>query len=746
MSTDLNPKLDPESKPTVPFVPRDHETHDRELPPATIEKTDDGAESFAEVALRLGGASADEAKRTGALDTADDQVESLFAPQYQTINSPIHRAVWDRHIDTDLFAADASSTNHAVESVTQRSLAIVSHHRRAGTLLDSQRKISDEVLRELGDSGYWGTLVSEEYGGSGASMHEFAQLITRMAMIDPTVAGLASVHGCIGAVDPLRAFGNEEQKRRFLPKLASGEMLSAFALTEPGAGSDLTALKTTAVRDGDEFIVNGEKLFITNAVPGRTIGLVCKIDGKPSVLIVELPKEESETFSMNRYGLYALQHAHNNGLQFKNFRVPAANLLQPAYGDGLTIAYHGLNLGRVSLCANAAGAMRWMLAEMLPWAEYRETYGQAINQRELVRRRVGRLAGMIVSCDALTQWCAGLLDRGYRGEMECIIAKIFGSEAQKEAAIELFMKTHGGRSFLHGHLFGDNVHDFLAPCIYEGEGEMLGMAFFKSLVKHHGKTFFEPIGRTLHELGVKQPNPLNPRHLLALRKPLLSYGAWFAAKQVMPVHWSRVETPTKHSRGFENHIRFAQKFLSGSGMRISTVMRTHQLKLADRQCRMSQLSADVQTAVTMLVTAMHALRQPDPITIAAADVSCHELRRKITGQSPSDRDFRRVTKLGRLIADDGWNELSGGHGRERDATVLEVNWSGWINVVCAKTQRGDGHAWWRRCARNRAPWRPANDRRLGDSGRPSCRRQHGQSRRWHVRRRTGRRWVACSRD
>ena len=88
------------------------------------------------------------------------------------------------------------------------------------------------------------------------------------------------------------------------------------------------------------------------------------------------------------------------------------------------------------------------------------------------RRRIGRLAGLIVACDALSQWCAGLLDQGYRGEMECIVAKIFGSEAQKEAAIELFMKTHGGRSFLHGHLFGDNVHEFLAPCIYEGEGEI----------------------------------------------------------------------------------------------------------------------------------------------------------------------------------------------------------------------------------------------------------------------------------
>ncbi len=97
--------------------------------------------------------------------------------------------------------------------------------------------------------------------------------------------------------------------------------------------------------------------------------------------------------------------------------------------------------------------------------------------------------------------------------MECIVAKIFGSEAQKHAAIEFFMKTHGGRSFLHGHKFGDNIHEYLAPCIYEGEGEMLGMGFFKSLVKHHGKTYFEPIGKALAAAGIRQPNPLNPAHV-----------------------------------------------------------------------------------------------------------------------------------------------------------------------------------------------------------------------------------------
>lgn len=615
-----------------------------------------GEESFAEVALRLGGASTDEAKRTGAIDTADDQVESLFSQQYKTMNSPIHRAVWDSKVPTELFYSALPKSSEIVAIVVERSLNIVRHHRDRGTLFDDNGKITDEVFTDLGDAGYWGLLVDTTHGGSGATMLEFAQMITRMATIDPTIAGLASVHGCIGAVDPVRAFGNDDQKQRFLPKLADGRRLSAFALTEPGAGSDLTALKTTAVLDGSDYVVNGEKLFITNAIPGRTIGLVCKIDDVPSVLIVDLPDHEDETFRLINYEIFALRRASNNGLIFKDFRVPAANLLRPTRGDGLTIAYHGLNLGRVALCANAAGAMRMMLAEILPWAKYRETYGQPIDKRELVARRVGRMAGLIVACDAMTQWCAGLLDGGYRGEMECIIAKIFGSEAQKEAAIELFMKTHGGRSFLKGHLFGDNVHEFLAPCIYEGEGEMLGMALFKSLVKHHGKQYFEPIGRLLHEKGIKQPNLANPAHLWALRSPGVAYSTWYARRRLEGSTWSKFDGLPNDLAG---HAKFAQRLLSQSGFKISGMMRKFQLKLADRQCRMSAQSSTVQDAVVILVTSLYAANCKDETTKTAADTVCRELRRRITGQAANDGDFRQVTTLGKSIANDGWSQLSG---------------------------------------------------------------------------------------
>jgi alkylation response protein AidB-like acyl-CoA dehydrogenase len=622
-----------------------------ELPTAVASRAGAGAganeKTFAETALKLGGKSDEEVRRMGAVDKADDQVETLFQHQHQTAQSPIHRAVWDAEIPIDLFSLDPGAISESAARVMTDSLHVVEGHLFRGTLHDGKRKLRSEVLDNLGDAGYWGLLVDKAHGGSGASFSQFAPFLTKMAQFDPTIAGLASVHGCIGAVDPLQTFGSVEQKMRFLPGLASGQRLSAFALTEPCAGSDLTALRTVAVKRGDTYYVTGEKLFITNVTPGRTIGLVCLIEGRPAVLIVDLPDEENANFRLKQYGLYALKHAHNQGIVFNNFPVPAENLLDPGDGDGLSIAYHGLNRGRVALCANAAGTMRLMLANMIPWSRFRKTYGHAIETRELVQRRMGHLAGLIVACDALTEWTAGLLDRGFRGEMECIIAKIFGSESQKEAAIELFMKTHGGRSFLHGHLFGDNVHEFLAPCIYEGEGEMLGMAFFKSLVKHHGRQYFEPIGMALAANGIKHPNMSNPSHLWALRGPLMTYGKWYAGRTM---HRARYQLPQMPDR-LRGHADFAAVWLQRSALEISATMRKFQLKLADRQCRMAELSGRVQLAVVILCTSLYASRQKNGVITEAADTVCQELRRRMVGGLPTDPYFKQVTALGRAIAE-----------------------------------------------------------------------------------------------
>ncbi|MBK9144790.1 MAG: acyl-CoA/acyl-ACP dehydrogenase [Candidatus Melainabacteria bacterium] len=610
--------------------------------------------SFAETAMRLSGKSEEEATRTGAVDRADDEVEALFAAQYKTVNSPVHRAVWDNSVPLELFSPPRADSKDSASEVMEKSLAILAKHRHDKTQYDEKGKISEKVLKELADVGYWGLLIDKEYGGQGVSVRSFMSFLTRVATIEPTVAGLASVHGCIGAVDPVRSFGNDAQKKKFLPRLASGESLSAFALTEPNAGSDLTALRTTATLEGDHYLLNGEKLFITNAIEGRTAGVVALVDGKPAALIVDLPREQNENFQIVTYKLHALSHAHNNGLKFKNLKVPKENLLSVPRGDGLTVAYHGLNMGRLALCATASGVMRLMLANMLPWANFRETYGKAIETRELVKRRIARATALIAGSDALVAWGSWLLDQGYRGELECIIAKIFGSEAEKECAIELFMKTHGGRSFVQGHIFGDNVHDFLAPCIYEGEGEMLGMAFFKALAKNHGSTYFEPVGLALQKHGIRAFNPVNPAHAWALRSELLKYMGWYISRVASGKDKREVSDMDPR---LNEHINFALEQLHQHPLELSEAMVTHQLKLPDRQCRIAEMSQRVQDTITILVTASWAHELKDKVMTAAADILCQDLTRKLTGERVSDSYFKACSKLADMVIEGEFKDL-----------------------------------------------------------------------------------------
>jgi len=597
--------------------------------------------SFAETAMKLGGKSAEEYKSIGKVDTADDQVDHLFEDKYQTNNSPAFKAVWGREFPTkNFFEFDFHRPN---STMLKNCVSIASSFKQKGNLYDDKGKLSEDLLKDLSDAGYFGQLVPLPEKPA-VSFSEFSYYLTKMASVEASVAGLSSIHGCIGSVDPIRTFGSEYQKEKYLPKLANGEFLSAFALTEPCAGSDLTALKTTACLDGDHYLINGKKLFITNAIYGRLVSVVCLVDGEPQVIIVELPEEDTDHFEIVNYDIYALSKLYNNALVFKDFKVPKENLISLESGNGLTVAYHGLNLGRVSLCANASGCMKVMLESMIPWASYRSTYGQPIKNRELVQDRIARLAGYILSSDALVAWCSGLIDKGYRGELECIIAKTFGSECQKEAAIDLCMKTHGGRSFLGGHIIGDNIYDLLAPLIYEGEGDMLNMAFFKSLVKDHGKTYFEPVGNLMSQLGKKS---LSPKDMIKNYRVFVPYAKWIFTEATTIKSGIR---PIGFNKNLVCHANFAIKNLQSSAWEISSLMRKYQLKLADRQCRMSILSRKIQNLLTMMVTVCYAFAKADTTISLIADVSCENLKNKITGNHPTDRQIRKSVNLGEILA------------------------------------------------------------------------------------------------
>jgi hypothetical protein len=327
--------------------------------------------------------------------------------------------------------------------------------------------------------------------------------------------------------------------------------------------------------------------------------------------------------------------------------VPRENLLRPAQRDGLAIAYHGLNRGRVALCANAAGTMRQLLAGMLPWSRRRRTYGEQIARRELVERRLGELAASIVGCDALVAWCAGLLDRKHRAEVECIVAKTFAADALKHAAIDLAMKTHGGRAFLEGHPIGDHLHDYLAPSIYEGEGEVLGLALFRSLTKDHARRYYAPVAKALRDARIERPNRWNPWHAMVLARAMAPQALWRSGRRAGGTRSPRLPLMP---RVLADHARYACRELPRMGTQIDGAMRKHGAKLAERQCRMAELSQRTQDLSTLLVVALDAAQQSDSLRREAGIVLCDRLARRLTGERPTDGELRRVVELGRSIA------------------------------------------------------------------------------------------------
>ena len=192
--------------------------------PVTPAANEPETQSFAETALRMGGKSEEESKRMGAVDKADEQVDLLF--RHKTDASPIHKAIWDGVVPLKLFQAPLP-TSAPCDVVMEKALALIKRRRDQGTLLNQDKKLSNETIDELAEAGYWGLLIDPKYGGSGAPFVRFAPFLSKMALYDPMTSAMASVHGCIGAVDPLRSFGSDEQKERLLPILASQRIISS---------------------------------------------------------------------------------------------------------------------------------------------------------------------------------------------------------------------------------------------------------------------------------------------------------------------------------------------------------------------------------------------------------------------------------------------------------------------------------------------------------------------------------------
>jgi len=622
-------------------------------------------EIVTQVALSAG-VSAAEAQALGEVAGADDAANALFAPEYQTENSPVHRAVWSDRCPIALFdAAPPAPLTGRVAAAMDGALAVVRRRLAEGTLLSREGewagKLSPEATREIGALGYYGALVPEAYGGLGLSFPAFALEETRMAVLAPSVAMQNSIHEGIGAVGPLVVFGNAAQKER-LRALATGWPQSCFALTESQGGSDLKNMQLTGVIEGDSIVLTGQKWFITNVYFGGVMCLVCMLSGPdlkpaPQVVLVDLPERESEHFWLTRYKLSALQQLHNVGVNFKGLRVPLSNWIRPRnVPNGLTIAYHLLNRGRVSVAAVAAGRLRAMLAHMRLWGRTRLSMGRAIDTRDLPLEDYARMAGLIVCADALRDWTAQLLERGYRGELECSAAKVTVSRLVAEAAERIYPLFWGGRALDSEHPYARDVTEVKAAEIYEGHNSMLQLAYFAALTKQHSSAYMMPIFKGVQQAGIRDFNPLDPRHVLKVREPALAYGRWMVSRAVAPRgHEPLPDLP----RGLTKWALRGVRGLQHMGDTIDAAMRQHREQLVNRQGVVSDLVSDVQQYLAMLVTALHARHSADRAVHLAAETFCEEQWRRLHGGRRTAGQHARLVELGALVRDGHFAPLAG---------------------------------------------------------------------------------------
>ncbi|MCE9630755.1 MAG: AMP-binding protein [Planctomycetia bacterium] len=480
----------------------------------------------------------------------------------------------------------------------------------------------------LGEAGLWGLAVPEAFGGSGGSMLDLARAITRVAADVPTAAGMLSVHSSIGAVSALTGFGTAAQQARLLPDLATGRQLSIFGATEPDAGCDLGRVQATVERRSGRLLLTGTKMFITGATHGRLVKVLAVLDGRPVVVLARLPDADTATFRLRGYALHPLKHAHNAALEFTGFEITPEDVLDPgSSGDAMRIVWHGLNRGRVTLAAQAAGTLRLLLAQARDHAARRITWKQPIGSRQLIQGRLGRIAASIVACDALAAWAASAIDAGQSGEWEAITAKVVASHCVRDAAIDA-LGVHGGRAFLVGHPLGDSLHDHFAVTVYEGESDLLGLALFKGIAKRH----------PLAALG---------REAAAWRRA----GAWLAWR-VATSGGRQGQDAAILDRRLRDHARAARQSLLVTARSIDRAIRRHGRSLAERQLEIGQLSADARDAVSVLAVAHHADAAGDDRVLAPADAWCRLALARLRGGRPGGDDLATVARAGARVMSD----------------------------------------------------------------------------------------------
>lgn len=352
--------------------------------------------------------------------------------------------------------------------------------------LEHDNEYPFEIVEKMKEMGLFGCLIDQKYGGLGMSTSSYATLIERMSVVWMSLSGIINSH-LIMAVAVQRN-GTQEQKDYFLPRFATGELRGGIGLTEPDCGTDLQAIRTVARRDGDHYVVNGNKMWITNGSHGNCFALLVKTDttAQPrhkgmSLFIAEKGPGFTVSREIEKLGYKGVESTE---LAFQDYRIPVDRLIGGVEGRGLQMVLNGLELGRINVAARGVGVAQAALDEAVKYSQQRKTFGKPICEHQAIQLKLGDMATRVEAARLLTQQAANAYDKGLRCDMEAGMAKLFATEAALTNSTEA-MRIHGGYGYSKEYLVERFYRDAPLLTIGEGTNEMQRIIIAKQLIERN---------------------------------------------------------------------------------------------------------------------------------------------------------------------------------------------------------------------------------------------------------------------
>ncbi len=376
-------------------------------------------------------------------------------------------------------AGDEALILDSVERFLERDVKPYAHDLEAGDTYPA------DIVEKMKALGLFGATIAPEYGGLGLTAVTYARIVERVSAAWMSVAGIFGSHLIMAAA--VQRFGTEKQKKTFLPRFASGEVRGGIALTEPDCGTDLQAIRTQARRDGESYVVNGTKTWITNSIHGDILAVLVKTDPKTdpphkgmSLLLVE----KGAGMSVSPLAKLGYKGVDTGEVVFDECRVPAANLIGGEEGRGLQQILSGLELGRVNVAARGVGIARVCLEEALAYAQVRKTFGKPICEHQTIQIKLADMATRVEAARLLTESAARAYDTGRRCDLEAGMAKLYATEAALTNSLEA-MRIHGAYGYSREFNIERYYRDAPLLAIGEGTNELQRIVIARQLVERN---------------------------------------------------------------------------------------------------------------------------------------------------------------------------------------------------------------------------------------------------------------------